>query len=145
MTPPSTPSPSRSRGQSAFRCARDALLAAVKEWYEPYHTLIERALPKDTWGPARLDAVSMIFNRLTGLDIGTAPPYLIPDNIKAADAPVRYPFLWNAARQNKTQWLGFAANGNDLLGLARNVGEVYGCSPPSTRRRASSTCWAWTT
>ncbi|MBE0762893.1 hypothetical protein IH729_24350, partial [Escherichia coli] len=50
--------------------------------------------PKDTWGPARLDAVSMIFNRLTGLDIGTAPPYLIPDNIKAADAPVRYPFLW---------------------------------------------------
>ncbi|MDF5845776.1 di-heme-cytochrome C peroxidase [Pseudomonas aeruginosa] len=106
--------------------ARDALLAAVKEWYEPYHTLIERALPKDTWGPARLDAVSMIFNRLTGLDIGTAPPYLIPDNIKAADAPVRYPFLWNAARQNKTQWLGFAANGNDLLGLARNVGEVYG-------------------
>ncbi|WP_244232011.1 di-heme-cytochrome C peroxidase, partial [Pseudomonas aeruginosa] len=27
--------------------ARDALLAAVKEWYEPYHTLIERALPKD--------------------------------------------------------------------------------------------------
>ncbi|MBN0387226.1 hypothetical protein JTM64_38125, partial [Pseudomonas aeruginosa] len=51
--------------------ARDALLAAVKEWYEPYHTLIERALPKDTWGPARLDAVSMIFNRLTGLDIGT--------------------------------------------------------------------------
>ncbi|MDO2123162.1 hypothetical protein Q2422_25745, partial [Escherichia coli] len=38
--------------------ARDALLAAVKEWYEPYHTLIERALPKDTWGPARLDAVS---------------------------------------------------------------------------------------
>ncbi len=106
--------------------ARDALLAAVKEWYEPYHTLIERALPKDTWGPARLDAVSMIFNRLTGLDIGTAPPYLIPDNIKAADAPVRYPFLWNAARQNKTQWPGFAANGNDLLGLARNVGEVYG-------------------
>ncbi|MUK53114.1 hypothetical protein GNQ68_07700 [Pseudomonas aeruginosa] len=106
--------------------ARDALLAAVKEWYEPYHTLIKRALPKDTWGPARLDAVSMIFNRLTGLDIGTAPPYLIPDNIKAADAPVRYPFLWNAARQNKTQWPGFAANGNDLLGLARNVGEVYG-------------------
>ncbi len=39
---------------------------------------------------------------------------------------MRYPFLWNAARQNKTQWPGFAANGNDLLGLARNVGEVYG-------------------
>ncbi|MGB8900889.1 MAG: hypothetical protein WCC90_17330, partial [Methylocella sp.] len=38
----------------------------------------------------------------------------------------RYPFLWNAARQDKTQWPGFAKNGIDLLGLARNLGEVYG-------------------
>jgi hypothetical protein len=51
---------------------------------------------------------------------------LIPGNIKHADAPVRYPFLWNAAKQDKTQWPGFADNGTDLLGLARNLGEVYG-------------------
>lgn len=102
------------------------LLRDVQDWYRRYHTLVERALPSEPWGPARLDAVSMIFNRLTGLDIGPPPSYLIPENIKPADAPVRYPFLWNAWRQNMTQWPGFARNGNDLLGLARNVGEVYG-------------------
>src|SRR6185436_18140243 len=68
----------------------------------------------------------MIFNRLTGLDIGPGPSHLIAANIQPAVAPVRYPFLWNAPVQDKTQWPGFAANGNDLLGLARNLGEVYG-------------------
>ncbi len=98
----------------------------VEAWYVPYHTIMERALPKEPWGPARLDAVSMIFNRLVGLDIGPPPNYLIPDNIQRADAPVHYPFLWNAAIQDKTQWPGFADNGNDILGLSRNLGEVFG-------------------
>jgi len=99
----------------------------VDAWYLRYHTLIERAVPKaNPWGPARLDAVGMIFNRLTGLDLGPAPSFLIPENIKVADAPVRYPFLWNAARQDQTQWPGFADNGSDILGLARNLGEVFG-------------------
>lgn len=106
-----------------------ALQERVNAWFVRYHTLITLALPKpptQAWGPSRLDAVGMIFNRLTGLDIGQPPSFLIPDNIKMADAPVRYPFLWNAARQDRTQWAGFAENGNDLLGLARNLGEVYG-------------------
>jgi hypothetical protein len=68
----------------------------------------------------------MIFNRLTGLDIGPEPTYVIEGNIKPANAPVRYPFLWNAPRQDKTQWPGFANNGNSILGLARNLGEVTG-------------------
>ena len=68
----------------------------------------------------------MIFNRLAGLDLGEPPTYLIPDNIARADAPTRYPFLWNAPIQDKTQWPGFADNGNDILGLSRNLGEVYG-------------------
>ena len=87
---------------------------------------MERALPAQPWGPGRLDAVAMIFNRLTGLDIGPPPSFLIPDNIQPADAPVRYPFLWNAAIQDMTQWPGFAENGNDVLALARNLGEVLG-------------------
>lgn len=98
----------------------------VEAWYLPYHTLMDRALPEPPWGPGRLDAVSMIFNRLAGLDIGPPPTYMIPDNIKRADAPVRYPFLWNSTRQDRTQWPGFANNGNTLLGLARNLGEVTG-------------------
>jgi mono/diheme cytochrome c family protein len=95
-------------------------------WYLRYHTLMMGALPTPGWGPGRLDAVGMIFNRLTGLDLGPPPTFLIAENIKKADAPVRYPFLWNAARQDLTQWPGFADNGSDILGLARNVGEVYG-------------------
>lgn len=115
-------------GSAAAPSADDvaALQANLKAWYLRYHTLTAGALPDPGWGPGRLDAVGMIFNRLTGLDLGPPPSYLIPENIRKADAPVRYPFLWNAARQDRTQWPGFADNGSDILGLARNIGEVYG-------------------
>ena len=103
-----------------------ALRRDVDAWYLRFHTIISRALPTPAWGPGRLDAVGMIFNRLTGLDLGPPPSLLIADNIKKADAPVRYPFLWNAPIQDKTQWPGFADNGNDVLALARNLGEVLG-------------------
>ena len=98
----------------------------VDAWYLRYHTIVTRSLPTPGWGPARLDAVGMIFNRLTGLDLGPPPSLLIAENIQKADAPVRYPFLWNAPRQDKTQWPLFADNGNDILALARNLGEVIG-------------------
>jgi hypothetical protein len=98
----------------------------VSAWYLRFHTLMTRALPTPSWGPGRLDAVGMIFNRLTGLDLGAAPSFLIPDNIQKADAPVRYPFLWHAPIQDKTQWPGFADNGSDVLALSRNLGEVFG-------------------
>ena len=104
-----------------------ALHDQVKAWYKGAHAIADRGLPKDRqWGPGRLDAVGMILNRVAGLDIGPPPSFLIEDNIQPADAPVRPPFLWNAARQDKTQWPGFADNGDWLLGLARNLGEVYG-------------------
>ena len=102
------------------------LRVAVELWYTRYHTLIVRALPQGGWGLGRLDAVSMILNRLTGLDLGPPPTFLIPDNIAVADAPVRYPFIWNASKQDHIQWPGFAQNGDELFGLARNLGEVYG-------------------
>ncbi|HWP14542.1 MAG TPA: di-heme-cytochrome C peroxidase, partial [Xanthobacteraceae bacterium] len=89
----------------------------LNAWYLRFHTIVTRGLPTKPWGPARLDAVGMIFNRLTGLDLGPPPSQIIADNIKRADAPARYPFLWNAAIQDKTQWPGFADNGNDILGL----------------------------
>jgi hypothetical protein len=98
----------------------------VDAWYRRYHMLITRALPTQPWGPARLDAVGMIFDRLTGLDLGPPPNLLISENILPADAPVRYPFVWNAPQQDQTQWSGFADNGSDVLALGRNVGEVLG-------------------
>ena len=104
-----------------------ALHDQVQAWYKGAHAIADRGLPKNRqWGPGRLDAVGMILNRVAGLDIGPPPSFLIEDNIQPADAPVRPPFLWNAARQDKTQWPGFADNGDWLLGLARNLGEVYG-------------------
>lgn len=113
-------------GPSPAPDEKKKLREAVQAWHLPYHTLMKGALPSPQWGPARLDAVAMIFNRLTGLDIGPPPTYLIPENIRPATAPVRYPFLWNAPIQDKTQWPGFSSNGNNILGLSRNLGEVYG-------------------
>jgi hypothetical protein len=103
-----------------------ALRKKLEAWHLRYHTIMARALPEPPWGPARLDAVGMIFNRIVGLDVGPPPDYLIADNIRAAKAPVRYPFLWNATTQDKTQWAGFQNNGSPSLGLPRNLGEVYG-------------------
>ena len=113
-------------GEGADADARARLRVEADLWSKRFHTLVERSLPHPEWGPGRLDAVSMIFNRLTGLDIGEGEDRLIPENIAVANAPTRYPFLWNAARQDLTQWPGFAQNGTALLGLARNLGEVYG-------------------
>jgi hypothetical protein len=116
-------------GGSPSADAVDKLKQDVHVWFLPFHTIMQGALPKPPglpWGPARLDAVGMIFNRVAGLDIGPSPTRIIAGNIKPADAAVRYPFLWNAAIQDMTQWPGFAQNGDDILGLARNVGEVYG-------------------
>jgi hypothetical protein len=104
-----------------------ALKQSVALWHQRESTLVANALPGNlSWGLGRLDAVSMIFNRLAGMDLGPAPSYLIPGNIKPAKAPVRYPFLWNASVQDRTQWPGFAQNGDDLLAKARNLGQVYG-------------------
>lgn len=105
---------------------RDALRAEVMAWFQPLDMFLTRALPAQPWGPGRLDAVGMIFDRLTGLDIGGGPDPTLPINIRPADAPARYPFLWNVTRQDKTDWAGFADNGTDVLGLARNLGEVFG-------------------
>jgi hypothetical protein len=113
-------------GSASSDVSRKQLRADVDAWFLPYHAIMSKALPTPPWGPGRADAVSMIFNRVGGLDIGPGPTHIIEENIAPADAPVRYPFVWNAPRQDFTQWPGFAKNGDDLLGLARNLGEVFG-------------------
>ncbi len=116
-------------GQPAPTPAQIATLrAAVEAWYAPFHTIIAKSLPTATpWGIGRLDAISMIFNRVAGLDLGPASSGgMIPGNIVTADAPARYPFLWNASIQDRTQWPGFAPNGSPIFALTRNTGEVLG-------------------
>lgn len=89
-------------------------------WSENYAGFMAASLPDPPWGPGRLDAFGMIFNRVAGLDLH------VPGNYSKADAPVRYPFLWDAPRQDRTQWTGAAPNGTYLRGMARNTGEVFG-------------------
>lgn len=107
-----------------------ALKGQVTEWLAPFHAIVAASITVAPghidWGFGRLDAISMIFNRVAGLDIGADGNRILSDNMKGADAPARYPFLWNAATEAKTQWPGFAPN--DPLGgaLGRNVGEVLG-------------------
>jgi mono/diheme cytochrome c family protein len=114
-------------GDASKPSAVQALRKELALYHQREHAIVTRSLPRpDMWGLGRLDAVSMIFNRIAGLDIGPPPAYLIEGNIAEASSPVRYPFLWNAPKQDYTQWPGFAPNGDDLLGLARNSGEVYG-------------------
>jgi hypothetical protein len=64
-----------------------SLRQEVSEWLYPYHTLMTRALPPNAWGPARLDAVAMIFNRLTGLDLGPLPTHVIAEEHSARGRP----------------------------------------------------------
>jgi hypothetical protein len=96
------------------------LRAAFDTKVDEIATFMGKSLPSHAWGAGRLDAFGMIFNRVTALDLA------IPANYSPADAPVRYPFLWNAPLQDATQWDGAAPNGNFVKGLARNTGEVFG-------------------
>ena len=114
-------------GADAAAADGDDLTSQMQVWSKRLHVLLEGSLTQPGWGPARLDAVTMIFNRLTGLDLGKPEDdYIIAENIQPAIAPTRYPFLWNAGKQDYTQWPGFAANGDEILALSRNLGEVYG-------------------
>ena len=115
-------------GPKAADPSRIAILRTEFDlWWLRFHTFIAKSLPSDRlWGPSRMDAISLIYNRLAGLDVGPPPTYLLPQNIEVGHAPVRYPFLWNAWHQAITQWTGFAANGNTFYGLTRNLGEEYG-------------------
>jgi hypothetical protein len=105
-------------GYSAANAA--SLKEAFGKWVDGFGTFMDASLPPSPWGPGRLDAFGMIFNRVAGHDLDFA------GNLKIADAPVSYPFLWNASRQDRTQWDGAVQNGLLINGLGRNTGEVLG-------------------
>jgi hypothetical protein len=120
----------------AATTAKETKRAEVDLWYARHHAITEAGLPKDRpWGAGRIDAVGMILNRVAGLDIGPGPTHIILGNMRKADAPVRPPFLWNAPRQDHTQWPGFADNGDRILAMARNVGQVSASSANSSLKR----------
>ncbi len=107
-------------GRAASPAQASQLQRDLAAWSQSYSSFMAASLPDPPWGPGRLDAFGMIFNRVAGLDLG------FPANLHKADAPVRYPFIWDAPRQDRTQWTGAAPNGTYLRGMARNTGEVFG-------------------
>jgi cytochrome c553 len=114
-------------GGGADASRRAILNAEVELWSLRFHALVAGSVPSARpWGSTRLDAIAVIYNELSGLDVGPEPTGLIASNIAPGDAPTRYPFLWNVGRQDFTQWTGVAENGNATLALARSVSEIYG-------------------
>jgi hypothetical protein len=92
---------------------------ALQQRVEAYTPVLERLSKQNktelVYGPGRLDAFGAIFNRVleTGLEIS--------GNHFLSDAPVSYPFLWDATRLDWVQYNSLGANP-----IARNVGEVLG-------------------
>lgn len=88
------------------------LTAELKSWQARSHSPV-------AYGNARVDAFGIILNEVSGTALG------LPENYRAPDAPVSYPFLWDTPQHDFVQWNGIARNG--VLGsLGRNVGEVLG-------------------
>lgn len=118
----------------ASDAAKVALRAGLRSVAAQRAGYNERNLSKTSgkqFGPGRIDAFGAIFNEVSDTFLG------IPENWHAADAPVSFPCLWDAAHHDRVQWNGAAENrvsplGPTLFGttdvgaLGRNAGEVLG-------------------
>jgi mono/diheme cytochrome c family protein len=96
------------------------LRRALRQFSSRFTEFVNRSRSDVAWGPARLDAFGMIFNRATSIDLN------IPENSQPPNAPVSYPFLWDTSHHDWVQWNGSAPNVVAFERLARNVGEVLG-------------------
>lgn len=128
-------------GQSA-KADLKAFLDDIASLRETYN---RRNLPSTSapeFGHGRVDAFGAIMNQV-------AVAFLNDESNHApADAPVSYPFIWDAPQHDKVQWNGAAENntnsvfgffiGTDEIGaLGRNTGEVlgvFGNADPSDER-----------
>lgn len=107
-------------GSNASTTEAARLKTEFDAWVADFGEFMDKSLPPSPWGPGRLDAFNMIFNRVAVRGLG------LSQNFKVADAPTSYPFVWNASRQDHTQWNGSVQNGLYVHALARNTGEVFG-------------------
>jgi hypothetical protein len=84
----------------------------IEDWVARNHADIEP-------GPGRVDALNVILNQVT------AEMLQIPSNAQPANAPVSYPFLWDAPYFDVVQYNGSVPNAG-AGALGRNVGQVLG-------------------
>jgi hypothetical protein len=88
------------QAQKPASVTRDQLAA----WYLPYNTLISNSLTPTTapWGVGRSDALAIIENQGSGLDIGDSlNAYLIPQNITSS---LPFPMECRKTRSDPVGW-----------------------------------------
>ena len=113
---------------------RLALYNQLKAFSKDFATFVKDSTPTvTTWGPGRTDAFQMIFNRISVIDMG------IPANNVSPNAPVSYPFLWDAPLQPVVQWDGAVPNKTRIDALGRNAGEVLGVFGKATLKKPTLT------
>jgi hypothetical protein len=95
-----------------------------------FSTFLDTSTPDSPWGPARVDAFGMIFNRASAIDLSDATLWSwfqpLESNAQKPNAPVSYPFLWGTSRQDHVQWNAVAKNKLKYERLGRNIGEALG-------------------
>jgi mono/diheme cytochrome c family protein len=113
---------------------KDALRQQMQEFADLRDGYNARNFPSANgvaFGPGRVDAFGAILNEVTSRFLQ------LDENVKPADAPVSYPFLWDAPQHDVVQWNGAAENNTNQLArpvlgthrigaLGRNTGEVLG-------------------
>lgn len=88
------------------------VLREHQDWDFRNHTT---AIP----GPGRVDALNVILNQVT------AGMLQRPENAREPDAPVSYPYLWDAPYLDVVQYNGVVPNAG-AGALGRNIGQVLG-------------------
>ena len=131
-----------------LRRAKEALRKRFEKDAERVHQYRTRVLVAPTvWGPSRMDAISLIVNRVSNVLPG------IPENWSTPVAPTKPPFLWNAPQGLWTQWRGvqqvpIERNLIETMGVFMSINlhaktPAEGCSsrtPPFAICRRSRTC-----
>ena len=76
--------------------------AELRKRVDAYTRVLERLVERNRgdhpYGPARLDAFGAILNQVCETALG------IPENHAKANAPVSFPFLWDAPHLDWVQW-----------------------------------------
>ncbi|KAA0593466.1 hypothetical protein J2848_000715 [Azospirillum lipoferum] len=114
------PFATRVLGATATDQQKLALYDQLTAFDKTFAAFVAASTPDTPWGSMRTDAFGMIFNRVSAIDLN------LPKNNRAPNAPVSYPFLWDAPHQPRVQWNGLLPNATAFDALGRNAGEVLG-------------------
>jgi len=102
-----------------------SLRARLKSTMERREIWQRRNAPDTIPGHGRVDAFGVIFNQVAGNNLHRDTRNL-DGNVRAPNAPVSYPVLWNTSHMGHVQWNGSANNKKRGGILGRNFGQVLG-------------------